>query len=292
MKSKKVCCLTLDWENDCGGRVGLQFDTISKSNIAQLIQFIQEQDVPLTIFAAGKAIEARPEPLQMVREQLPQTEFGLHSHTHTNGLNDYREEIRQGTAAYVQFFNESPRGYRGPQGKVNPVDLDFLCEHGFAYDASVFPTVRPGLFNNLDAPGKPYWIRAQKLVEIPGTVLPLAKIPYGLGYFRLLGPLVTKQLLRFLKHPDFLVLNFHLHDVFLSEHREQLKGFWHYFYHKNVTNGFNILAFAIQTLKKQGYEFVLMNAVCEDFQQKENTNPIRRSAEPVASSSPQATDLA
>jgi Polysaccharide deacetylase len=269
-KDSPKCFLTMDLENDCGGRIGPVFDTIHEENIFKLVHFINKQEVPLTLFVTGRLFEEKRKELKLIQSQIKQVEFALHSYSHPNLLDDYSEEIERAVAAYEDFMGARPLGYRAPQGKISGKDFESLQRHRFQYDSSIIPTIRPGVFNNRKRPNRPFPLERYDLLEIPCSVFPIIHIPMGLGFMRMLGPSLTKIFFARLPLPPVIVLVFHLHDIVQTEHVDNLKGFWKFFYQRKVDQGFVLLDFVIKNLKKKGYRFDLMKNISStairDFQ--------------------------
>ncbi len=261
----KTCLLTLDLENDCGGRVGALFDTITAETVHRLICFINSHAVPLTIFAAGKLFEVKDREIQLLEKQLHAVEFAIHSYSHPNCLNDYSGEIDRAVQAYTSFFGKQPSGYRAPQGRILPSDFASLAKHHFLYDASIIPSMRPGVYDNRNQPNMPFLMEESDIVEIPCTVFPYLRIPLSLGYIRLLGTPLTKALFRALPLPDVVVVTFHLHDIVPTAHSDQLGGFWRFFYRYNIDSGYPLLDYIIRTFKEHGYTFNVMKQCAREF---------------------------
>jgi len=253
---KKIACITLDLEPDCGGRM-LSFDSLA--HVDSLLQLFKEIDIPLTVFVTGKIFEEKPE---IVRRfcALRSFEIGVHAYTHRLGLTDRSEEIQRGIAAYYSFFKQRPLGYRAPQGCIDESDLALLLKEGVQYDSSIFPSWRPRKFNHIGSPNVPH-IHQSGVVEIPITVFKPLPIPFGLGYARLLGKGLFSSLVKNFPLPSVVVMAFHLHDIFQTAHVEQLKGVPAWFYRKNVLQGAELLKMSAKTLKDRGYSFVCMRDV-------------------------------
>jgi peptidoglycan/xylan/chitin deacetylase (PgdA/CDA1 family) len=261
---QKTCLLTMDLENDCGGRVGAKFDAINEHTIQTFSNFMKVQNIPLTVFVTGKIFEEKEREIRELHHALPSVEFALHSYSHLNppdALADSSAEIEKGVQAYIKAMGQSPYGYRSPLGYISTEDFACLKKYGFLYDSSIFPTIRPGLFNYLHMPNMPFYMKEFDIVEIPCSVFPWLNIPLGLGYMRLLGMTLTRILCLRLASFPILVIGFHLHDVIQTTHTERLRGFWKFFYRRNVKQGFSILQFVINTLKTKGYEFELMKNI-------------------------------
>lgn len=257
----RAACLTLDLEPDCGGRVD-SLDSLAR--IGVVVDLFRDLALPLTVFVTGRIFHERPEAVHALAA-LPAIEFGVHAYSHRLGAGDQRDEIRRGIDAYRAFFGREPRGYRAPQGRIRGEDLTTLRDEGIAYDASIFPTFRPGVFNHLDAPNAPYVHRDCGLLEIPVTALRPLPIPLGLGYLRLLGPTVANAALRTARLPDTVVLGFHLHDIVETAHVDRLPLPWRWLYRRHVTRGADLLRAAVAFLHARGFRFTLMDEVARSI---------------------------
>ncbi len=260
----KRCCLTFDLEPDCGGRVN-SYDSLK--NIDRVYNLFKRLDLPLTTYVSGQIFEEHPEAIQVLFP-LPRKEFGVHGYEHHISGRDTRVEIQRGIQAYRQFFGKNPKGYRAPQGRISETDLHLLKSEGVLYDSSFFPTIRPGVFNNLFVPNKPFRHKRVELLEIPITVLRPFPIPLGLGYSRILGSVLTRLFLMLAQLPETVVICFHLHDIVESAHTDLLQGFWHQFYRYNIKKGESLLITIIQYLQKNGYAFMLMRDLVPEYLEK------------------------
>ena len=209
---EKVFCLTLDVEQDFGARLSIpSFEGLS--HIPELVDLLKRRDIPLTCFIQGSILEthqAEIEPLATL-----DAEFELHSYSHPKKEeHNIREEIDNGLRAYFKYFRTSPSGYRAPQGVIREEDYAILSHSGFTYDSSVFPTFRPGIFNNMNKPTTPYRVNGSNILEVPFSVTsPLVRIPIALSYIKLLGrPFL--ELLKRVRCPDLIVFDSHLVDLF------------------------------------------------------------------------------
>jgi len=252
------CCVSLDLEPDCGGRVD-SLDSLAR--IGEIAALLRRLAIPLTVFVTGRIFDERPEAVRALAD-LPEVEFGVHAYSHRPDATDHREEIRRGAAAYRAFFGRSPLGYRAPQGRIAPEDVEQLKLEGFAYDSSIFPTWLPGRFNHLGAPRTPYR-HPIGLLEIPVTVLHPLPIPFGLGYLRLLGRAGTRAALACARLPEAVVIYLHSHDLIESAHADQLSPLWRWFYRRHVALGAELLETAIRTLAQRGYTLSPMSALLE-----------------------------
>lgn len=251
---QRTACLTLDLEPDCGGR-RQSFDTLDRMDtVAELAVSL---DVPLTVFVAGIILERRPDVVERI-QKLPAVEFGLHGHTHDLRITDRVADAAAGIRAFRSFFGSIPAGYRAPQGRISATDLGYLREQGVAYDSSIFPTYRPGVFNNLRFPNQPFLHRESRMLEIPITALRPFPIPLGLGYLRLMGPRTAPAVVRRARLPASVVVAFHVHDLVTTAHVETLGPSHRWFFRRNISHGGKLLAGAVDFLKDKGYRFERM----------------------------------
>ena len=260
---KRVCCLTLDLEPDCGGRFE-SYDSLV--NLERVIDLFTTEQLPLTAFISTQILDLHPEAARAL-EAIQDLEIGVHAYSHRLGLEDRSEEIRKGIDAYERYYGRPPRGYRAPQGRITAEDLLLLKELGVQYDSSIIPTRIPTRFDHSRFPNRPFVHSASGLSEVPITVLEPFPLPLALGYCRLLGYRGTRAMLTLAKQPEVAVMYFHLHDVELSARAGELRGLWKWFYHRNVAVGTAILTGVIAHFRRAGYEFRCANevAVCEEL---------------------------
>ena len=211
----KVFCLTLDVEQDFGARLDCP-NYEGLNHISELVDLLKRRDIPLTCFMQGSILETHQAEIEPFLEL--DVEFELHSYSHpkTKALN-IDTEIENGKRAYFNLFKRNPTGYRAPLGVINEEDYDVLSSAGFMYDSSVFPSFRPGIFNNMEKPITPYRLNRNNIIEVPFTVMgPVIRIPIALSYIKLLGrPFLN--LLKTVRCPNLIVFDFHLVDLFQLE---------------------------------------------------------------------------
>ena len=262
LKNEKVVCLTLDVEQDYGDLLdepsyeGLQY-------IPDLVNFFKERDIPLTCFVQGSLLETHPNQIEQL--SALDVEFELHSYSHPKPKEKNTEfEIEKGKEAYKGFFAKDPMGYRAPLGVINEKGYETLASHGFKFDSSIFPSIRPGAFNNLGKPTKPYLLNSSKIVEFPFTVFSsIIRIPIALSYIKLLGRPYL-YLLRTLSLPNLLIFDFHLHDLFKLSSSNKLplkksafvyRRIFKRIYSGGKPNGLQLLNEFITLLESKGYAF-------------------------------------
>ena len=257
---QKVVCLTLDVEQDYGDLLdepsyeGLQ-------HIPDLVNLFKGRNIPLTCFVQGSILETHAAQLEPFSRL--DVEFELHSYSHP-GPNeiDSTAEIERGRQAYREFFHKDPLGYRTPLGAIKGKDYQVLASNGFKFDSSVFPSFRPGVFNNLRKPTKPYLLNETKIIEFPFTVFSdFIRVPVALSYIQLFGKPYL-DLLKVVHCPNLIIFDFHLHNLFkLSSANKIPLARLSFIYRKIFSRiyqeegGLHILDELITSLQKRGYTF-------------------------------------
>lgn len=259
---QKTACITLDlesdWYVDGSGKSYFTFEYLP-----EYVEMMQELDVPISVFVVGQLLENRPDVVEMLREKLD-TEFHLHSYRHDPEMSQgFRDDLHQGIEAFESFFGHRPRGYRAPLGKITNRQLAILDENGFDFDSSIFPSYRPGAYNNLDAPTEPYRpSTTETLVELPVGVIPYLRVPTAQSYLKLGGRSYLK-LLDAIDLPNPLIFVSHLHDFVdteAHEHRDQpIKAI----HKRNIHESIDLFGELVQKLTDSGYHFTTVGEVYE-----------------------------
>jgi len=277
LEDKKVVCLTLDVEQDYGDLLqkpsyeGLQ-------HISELVDFFLGMDIPLTCFVQGSLLETHGAQIEQLFNL--NVEFELHSYSHLRQHKvSTKFEIERGKDAYRRFFGKEPVGYRSSLGVTNGKHYEILASNGFRFDSSVFPTLRPGAFNNLRKPTKPYLVDDFGVVEFPFTVFSdIIRVPIGLSYIKLLGRpylyLLKKSTL-----PNLIVFGFHMHDLFqLNSTNEIPIGKSPFIYrrvfkriYQGSKDGLAIMGEVINLFQKRNYAFLRLIDVYHTIPQEKLT---------------------
>jgi peptidoglycan/xylan/chitin deacetylase (PgdA/CDA1 family) len=180
----------------------------------------------------------------------------VHPHSHTHPPRDQADlefEVARSIEEIRSRFATDPLGYRLPNGTIRPEDYAVLDAYDVDFDASLFPSLFPGRFNNLGYPQQPFRHNSG-LLEIPFTVYsPALPVPYSLSYLKLLGqPIQT-----LLRHnpPETIVFDMHLHDYVSPSTYRQLSRPYRFVYGRNRDSGPAILRSTLEAFEAQGYEF-------------------------------------
>lgn len=256
----KTACITLDLESDWFVD-GPQRSYITVEYLDRYIELIHSVDVPVSVFVVGRLLEDRPDVIERLDEALD-VEFHLHSYAHDPEMAaGFRSDLREGIRAFESFFGHPPQGYRAPLGKISAHQIATLDDEGIAFDSSVFPSYRPGIYNNLDAPTEPYRpAGTDQLVELPIGVLPYLRVPTAQSYLKL-GGRTYLRLLEQLEPSEPLVFLSHLHDFIdtpANEHRSQpMKTIQQ----RNLDESTALFQSLIQRLTAKGYRFTTVREV-------------------------------
>ncbi|MFC2002741.1 polysaccharide deacetylase family protein [Chloroflexota bacterium] len=271
LESRKIVCLTLDVEQDYGELLD-EPSYEGLEHIPELVSFFKERNIPLTCFVQGSLFETHP--AQIEELMTLDAEFELHSYSHPRpGKTDFEFEVKKGTEAYRRFFAKDPLGYRAPLGYFNgKTDYEVLVSNGFKFDSSMWPFLRPGVFNNLRKPTKPYFVNDSRIIEFPAPVFSsVIRIPIALSYIKLLSKPYL-YLLRTSLFPRLIIFNFHLHDLFeLSSSKKipfekcsiMYSKIFRRIYYEGQLNGLKLLDEFMSLCHKRQYEFLKLVNVYE-----------------------------
>jgi peptidoglycan/xylan/chitin deacetylase (PgdA/CDA1 family) len=252
--------LTLDLECDFGTLLAANvpspgansYDAAGHTD--RLADLLDSLSIPLTCFVQTDLLDERPEAVTALQDAGVEVRFHPHSHTHRHrSRTSIGYEVETSTDRYREFFGREPVGYRFPNGDVRLEDYWHLAEADYEFDASVFPTWRPGHFDNTDEPRTPQFLPDFDLYEIPFTVysswLP---IPTALSFCRLFGRPYTELLVR--RPPPVVVFNIHMHDLVTPPAIRNLPRKYRAVYSRN-DRGFEMLASILQRFQRRGYQF-------------------------------------
>lgn len=257
----RTACLTLDVEADHHDLVAPRRFTQALDDVdtwAWLRQLSASQSIPITAFVVGELLETCPDLAARLTETC--AEVGLHSYSHRPAAADSLEEIQKGKAAYRAAFGRDPVGYRAPLGLITPAGWERLRAEGFAYDSSIYPSLRPGLFNGLGQPTRPWCPPGEPpLVELPLATLPRLRLILSVSYVKFLGTRLYRALLTVGGLPDVAVIDCHLHDLtFAAEAHPFLPLRWRMIYGRHRDGGRAALLWILRALRARGYTFCTM----------------------------------
>ncbi|MFC1897878.1 polysaccharide deacetylase family protein [Chloroflexota bacterium] len=264
LKGKRLACIRLDLEQDFGDLLDRpKYDGLNC--IDNLIEFIKAKRIPITCFVQGSIFEQYPDKIGKLA--LQDIEFGLHSYSHPKLKDtDLEFEITHGRKAFYNYFHQQPLGYSAPLGFTNESTFKLLARYNFKYDSSVTPSFRPGVFCNINKPLQPYLVNGNILEIPPGVLSNLIRVPLAVSYARLIGK-PYYYLLKNSQLSDFVLLNFHLHDIFDLDSSKYLSFkelslvyqiVFKRIYQRSKENGLLVLNQFVNILRQRGYSFIKM----------------------------------
>lgn len=256
----RLACVTLDLED--GG--GVLDDYLL---ITTCLRVFSTHGVRLTVFVVGQLLERRSQAVELLREYG--AEFELHSYSHELRLSDAGVEIAKGKEAFENHFGRSPQGYRAPWFRMSGAGIAALEEEGFRYDASVLPSLRPGIFNRLSVPCHPFLVSGTSVIELPVSVLPFLRCAYGLSYMKFAGLRVYRGLSRMFGPPVPLVFYLHLQDLTFSEQLHETRSWGaRRFHRRNVDQAMNILEGFLVWVDSCGFDYAFMSELYEQSEKQ------------------------
>lgn len=253
---KKLACVTLDFELDYGDRVN-QFNIINKKEkLQELADLFSRMGIPVSTFIRTDILTNYPQSIKIIRRLSE--DYHSHSHTHNTKKLNNETEISRSVSTFKKCFGFKPIGYRAPQGIFKNEVLRLIKKHGFKFSSSIFPSYRPGKFNNLNVRTCPFTYE-NGIVEIPFSVIPYIRYIISLSYLKMLGTKASNTLFKIFGLPDLIIFDSHLHDYIFDEKSfEKLPFHLKMTWGRNKRSGMKIFENFINILKDKEYEFITM----------------------------------
>ena len=265
MKNKRYACMTLDFELDYGGRVQA-CETLKEVHLHRdLRQRLDRLEVPLSAFVQTSLFEDYQNASEVLKTLA--VEYHSHSHSHDAEASPGLLGLERSRDLLHKHFPQKMCGYRAPYGKLYSGDEDLIKKAGYQFDASLFPSVRPGKFNHLTSPIHPHRLD-NGLLEIPFGVLPYARLILGVSYMKLFGRSFYRALSAVTGLPRVLVFYAHLHDWFPTGATREFSPLLRMAFDRNGQKGISITEAWLQHLKAEGYTFVTMNQLAEILEEE------------------------
>jgi peptidoglycan/xylan/chitin deacetylase (PgdA/CDA1 family) len=262
---RKTAYLTLDMEPDhCDLVEGCGYESFA--GIDRLIRMTGEMGVPLTVFVAGRVLDERPDAVRLFVDAGAEIE--LHGYSHKCN-EDGIQAIERGLDAYRRVLDRSPLGYRAPLGMISDAEIARLAREGFLFDSSLFPSIFPGRFCNIRAPSTPFVHPGTQILEIPISVVPVARFPVSLSYVQLSSYPAFRALAFLFGLTDSIVVDFHLHDVFPSSVFRDLPLKWKLIYSRfflrNRMRGIEDFRRLLSFFEAAGYGFARLTDLHAEY---------------------------
>lgn len=271
---KKLACVTLDMEPDHGDPEKKIRLIENPEYFERYVSIINKYQAKVTMFTVTRLFDSYGDLFRKLADRIP-LEFSVHSHTHDPHNACSLEEVQNSQSAYEKFKGVKPIGYRAPIGRIDKDGLGHLLDHGFSYDASVYPSIRPGEFgyNNLHMPNFPFRVvrdDGKSLVEFPFTSIEGIRIVFALSYVKLFGWFAYSFLLKLFGLPKITLLLSHPYDFYFGNiPNNTVQGLEGFAMARNTGQEFSIFEKMLQTLHSIGYEFVHLSEVYEQVKTTE-----------------------
>lgn len=260
----RTACVTLDMEPDHGDPHKQIRLLENPDYFERYVSTVNKYNAKVTMFTVTNLFETRGKLFEKLAARIP-LEFSVHSHTHDPRNACTLDEVRNSQKAYEDFTGAKPIGYRAPIGRIDKTGLDHLLDHGFDYDASVYPSYRPGEFgyNNLHMPNVPFRVTradGKSLVEFPFTSIEKIRVVFALSYAKLFGWGAYSLLLRLFGLPETALLLSHPYDFYFGAiPRSTVGGLEGWAMRRNSAAAFNIFDNLLARLRDGGYSFAFVS---------------------------------
>jgi len=271
--TEKLACITLDMESDHGDPQKHIRLLENPEFYERYIALINKYNVKVTMFTVTSLFESFWEKFTEFGKRIP-LELGPHSDRHDPYNACSPEEIGAAQKAFIKYTGSPPLGYRAPIGRIDKEGLAHLMDYGYRYDASLYPSVRPGEFGyfNLHMPNVPFRITRgdDSLIEFPFTSISTVRIVFGLSYVKLLGWNFYSTLLKIFGLPDVVVSLSHPYDFYNHLTADGLSGLEKFALMRNAQHGFDYFENMLIALQERGYQFIFVSELFQRVQAQTN----------------------
>lgn len=252
--SPQTVYLTLDLECDYGTALPLNKYEAARRT-ADLASILESYGAPLTCFLQTEVLERAPEAVRALQTADIPVEFHAHSHTHpSRSQADIEYEVSESVQRITTEFGSEPIGFRFPDGAAEQGDYQILSDHDVVFSSSLFPSWRPGRFNNTGQPRSPFRHRPSGIVEFPFSVhSQIIRIPISISYLKFFGR--SFEWLVRQSPPDVIVFDMHMHDLFVPATFSRLSSRYQLIYSRRKHAGASVLKRFIRMMNEKDYTF-------------------------------------
>lgn len=256
----KLFAFTLDLEADYAGMLTEYNIFKDPDKIEEVLSALKALDVKITVFSVGEIFEQFPETIKLFEKY--NCEFEPHSYSHNFNHPDSEDEIEKAKAAYINYFQKNPTGYRAPRGMISFPGIKNLERQGFSYDSSIFPSFFPNPFKYLLSNREPHYFGNSNMLEIPITSVSPFRITLSISYIKLLG----LNLFKMVSSPDVICFGSHLHDFIVNDTSyNKIPSIWKLIYSRNKLNGLDLCIKFLEHIKQKGYKFCFMSEIYNSY---------------------------
>lgn len=208
----KKILLTFDVEeadvlNEFGESVNKEEEfEISKQGLLSLLELLNTFNLKSTFFTTADFAKKYP---TIIRDLSKEHEIACHGYCHSESCIENFSRIGPAKKEIEKIIKKPVNGFRAPRFEIN--DIPSLSNFGFSYDSSVYPTIAPGKYININQKRKIH--KFGDITEIPLSTLPLfpfLRAPFNWYMFRHFPPTYGKffTIMNF-TFSDYLMLIFH-----------------------------------------------------------------------------------
>jgi hypothetical protein len=262
----KFLCITIDIEADYANSQGQVRLFEEAALFDRYVQLICRTGVKVTGFLVTSILARYGDAIRQLEREIP-LELALHSHHHNTETSSDLAEIDLAQRTLYKFSGCRAIGYRAPIGAITRAGLGHLMDLGFRYDASVFPSIRPGKngYWNTHMPIEPFRITNgdRSILEFPFPALPTIRLNFGLPWIKLYGLGLSSMLMQLFPPPSVLAFTTHAHDLYAPHLSDGVTFAEKLALLRNSAHGFDILETMIERFRAAGYQFALMSEICD-----------------------------
>ncbi len=174
--------------------------SIGKSGTDIIEKILLEANIETTLFTTANFALQFPADIKRLSQKH---EIASHSFYHTGFK---KEDLLNSRLALEEITGKRVEGFRMP--RLKHIELQWIKEAGYSYDASINPTYIPGRYNLRHLPRTVY--SQEDLLRVPCSVTPNIRLPLFWLSFKNLPYTVYKMLaLQTLRKDGYLSLYFH-----------------------------------------------------------------------------------
>ena len=262
MRVKRTACITLDLEADPGTSDPQVLLLQDQRLLARYRQILEAHRAPLSAFLVTSLIHPLRAEVRSFCEHTAR-DIHIHSHAHDPVAPCTPADIARAASDFESFFGRRPTGYRAPYGLITRDGLRFLAREGFAFDASVFPSIRFDRYGycNLGLPQVPFRFEeaGRSILELPFATLRGARLIFSISYVKLLGWPLFRQLLGAFRLPPIVVIDAHPYDFYYHLLPGSSEGWKRAIHMRNAERAFDLFECMLRWLRDRGYEFATMS---------------------------------
>lgn len=257
---KKMAAFTCDLEEDYGFRTGTMYWLEERVQLEGFFNVLRSNSVPITGYVVGNLL-GNCRFTEVVKEYFDDVQPHSYSHITSGTEDEIKEDIGKSINAVAKTFDKEPLGYRYPQGRFNHNLIPFFKEMGLKYDSSIFPSIRPGVFDFSKMPQNPFLIDG--LLELPLASFLKIRTIFSLSCVIIFGEMITKLKMNLFGLPNVLVIDGHMTDIIDVPSLSMLPMPIRLAYGRNRGKGIAIMEYLIEALREMGYEFVTVRQIYE-----------------------------